>query len=198
MQNVCRMALRLSGLRTTKPPVQRLPDGAALIRPMDSKAPCATSAGWRCAYPAYGQHSPVCNVCRMALRLTGLRTAKPPVQRLPDGAVLIRSTDSKARCVTSAGWRCAYRAYGHQSPLCNVCRMALRLSGLRTAKPPVQRLPDGAALIRPTKPLDPRRPDKAKPPSGRWSAQPKDRQSGLNKPPLKSRRESARRDRAAP
>ncbi|MDF2625522.1 MAG: hypothetical protein K0S62_3293, partial [Kosakonia cowanii] len=30
-------------------------------------------AGWRCAYPAYERQSPVRNLCRMALRLSGLQ-----------------------------------------------------------------------------------------------------------------------------
>ena len=91
------------------------------------------------------------NLCRMALRLSGLRKAKHGAQPLPDGAALIRPTKDKARCVTFAGWRCAYPAYKRQSTVRNLCRMALRLSGLRTAKPGAQPLPDGAALIRPTK-----------------------------------------------
>jgi len=140
-----------------------MPDGAALIGPTSLVRfeGSVLNARWRCAYRAYES----CAIwrfgaeCPMALRLSGLRIlcGLKVRCRMPDGAALIGPTNLVRfeGSVLNARWRCAYRA----DESCAVwrfgaeCPMALCLSGLRVlcGLKVRCRMPDGAALIGPTK-----------------------------------------------
>ncbi|EUM88752.1 hypothetical protein L351_08609 [Enterobacter sp. MGH 5] len=69
---------------------------------------------------------------------------------MPGGPALTRPTLSFHSVVSYAGWPCAYPAYTFLPLRRFVCRMAMRLPGLHFPSTPSFRMPDGAALTRPT------------------------------------------------